>query len=523
MPRKLMPAPHLPFRPIGLLAALLAMPFFSGCFQTEVPPTQPFGESPQAPVLHYRLGMVHAPHPAFMVYIDVLAWPEASPKVFLAPAYETDNPDWPVPSLRPAQAFALNARGDTLSFQSAGSRWLFHPSTSQIRYRIDLDTLAPGRAGLAMPNLKPNHHMIDGATLFLIPAPGYSAILGMQVGIRLANLPGASNALNPFDPAQIWRSPATLRLTSEAPTGFSLFGLARDETLTSSYALMFIRGVLAPASRLRHIQFAVPLTGRSLPVTLYALTSDTVNLQTLAGHMPAYLRAVENMLGPLPTDFLAIGEANTLGGLEGMHGYWFGKAYAENHELHLHELIHHYVGISVGDFDLPWFKEGVTTYLAQKLAVQMGYISEEAWHASVLAIAADTTGPIMTVSHGDVASRPQYFRPLDIDYLGGVEHGWQVLVYLKGLQTALLLDAWLLQQSQAEHDLATLVRSLHARTQATGQAGFSRTEFTSLMAELAGIPRDSAASYASQLFDSTGPWPRETLSAALAVLATLQP
>lgn len=517
-----MSAPHLSFFTYRLLAAALAATFFSGCFQTEVSPTRPSDPSLQGPVLHYRLGMVHAPHPAFTISIEVQAWPEASPKTFLAPAYETDNPDWPIPSVRPAEAVALNARGDTLPFTAAAtaSLWLFHPATSQIRYRIDLDTLAAGRAGLAMPNLKPRHHMVDGATLFLIPAPGYQ---GMQSIQAMLGVQGASTAL---DPARFWRSPATLRLTSEAPTGFRLFGMARDETLTSSYALMFIRGVLAPASRLRHIQFGVPLTGRTLPVTLYALTSDTVNLQTLADNMPAYLRGVEAMLGPLPTDFLAIGEANTLGGLEGMHGYWFGKAYAENHELHLHELIHHYVGIAVGDFDLPWFKEGVTTYLAQKLAVQMGYFAEEAWHASVLAIAADTTGPIMTVSHGDVASRPQYFRPLDIDYLGGVEHGWQVLVYQKGLQTALLLDAWLLQQSQGENDLATLVRSLLVRAQPThrqspqamGQAGFTRAEFTLLMAELAGFPRDSAVSFASQLFDTTGPWPRETLRAALATL-----
>lgn len=540
------------------MASVFTGTLLTGCFQTEpLPPS-----SATIPVLHYRLGLQTHPKPAFTVSIDLQHWPSGSPKVFLAPTYETDNPDWPVPGLSPSEAIALNAQGDTLEFwvspdpayspagwpvstnagpsEAIGSRWYFPATTSQIRYRIDLDTLAPGRAGLAMPNLKPHHHMVDGANLFLIPVSGAQA-WGMTTELASAQ---TWDPKQTFNPAWVWRSPVEVRLSCEAPAGYAQVGMARDIILPSPYALMFLRGVFAPTNRLRQRHVSVTLDGRTLPVTLYALTSDTVSLDVLAERMPDYIRSVKSLLGPLPTDFLAIGEAGTLGGLEGLHGYWFGKPYVSNHELHLHELIHLYVGIAIGDFDLPWFKEGVTTYLAQKLAVQMGYITPEAWQAAVLDIAADTTGPIISVSHGDVSARPHYFSSLDIDYLGGVEHGWQVLVYHKGLQTSLLLDAWLLQHSQGEHDLATLVRHLHTQAQVTRRAGFTRADFTHRMAaliekaaseetaldpvalnpaSLSAATLSAATAFAHQLFDTVGPINRDTLKAALNTVLAERP
>ncbi len=474
--------------------ALLAVSGLVAClFQTQV-------IEPTSPHLHYRLRVSPGAPSQAEVTITFLAWPQSKAKTFLLPSYYADNPVWPVPGLDVSSINMRDAQGKALSSESVpsfgfagdtsqplGPTVTLPNSTETWSYQLDLDTLAPSRLGLAIPNLLPGLQLLDGANLFALP------ILASPQNIQAA---------------EIWREPMEIDVKVEIPDGQASLGMAVHEKLSSPYELMFLRSVVG---RPRQVEKRLMLQRGLTPVTVFATTSDTVNLQTLADSLPRYLTLVEDMFGPLPSPFLAIGEVGGLGGLEGRHGYWFGTPYANYPEVHLHELIHLWVGIICGDRDQPWFKEGVTTYLGQWLTVRGGWMTLDAWQAYMEGQAQDTLGPVAEVALTNLNSRLNYYRPLNHDYLDGISSPWYQLVYGKGPQAALLIDAYMLEASQGQVGLPDLVRNLYEHH----RPGFTRIEMVASMKALTGeMPR----AWLDQLLDNPGPIKPETIKAAFATL-----
>lgn len=455
---------------------------------------------PITPYLQYRLRVLPGVAAKAEITITLLSWPQGKTKTFLLPSYYADNPVWPVPgidtatlSLRDAQGKVLS-RDSTPSFgfagdtaQPLGPTVTLPASVLSWSYTVDLDTLAPGRLGLAIPNLLPGLQLLDGATLFALP------VLASEQG---------------QEASQVWREPMEIDVNVDMPAGQFCFGMASREKLFSPYELMFLRGV---AGQPRRVELRLNLQRGLTPVTIFATTSDTVGLDSLAATLPSYLQLVEDMLGPLPTPFLAIGEVAGLGGLESQHGYWFGTPFVNRPEVHLHELIHLWVGIRSGDRDQPWFKEGVTTYLGQLLTVQGGWMKVDDWQAFAESQAQDTVGPVAEVALTDLDSRLKYYRPLNEDFLDDVASPWYGLVYGKGMQAALIIDAHLLEASRGEVGLPDLVRSLYANH----RPGFTRAQMEAAMKALTGVaPGDALAA----LLDNSGSINPETIKAAFAAL-----
>jgi hypothetical protein len=464
-----------------------------------------------SPSLRYNVGVLPGPRPEIEVKMDLVNWPTTSPKTFILPPYYADNPTWPIAKklLKKIQAWdcqgaplplASNQWQTVLTSNASGTEYGTLPATTcKWSYRLDLDTLAPARYGLAMPNIAAGLQLIDGATFFAWP---YFSDANPETHSEF------TSDISAADLAQAWRRAVAIEIAIEPPTTGPLVGLPLHESVASPYELMFVRGVMGNARRL---SFSLDLRRGITPVTLYATTSDSVNLTVLANQLPRYLQLVEDFLGPLPSQVLAIGEAGTVGGLEGLNGYWFGTGQVHNHELHLHELIHMWLGIRLGELDLPWFKEGVTTYFGQWLNVQAGWSSAEAWQGYTLLQAADTTGPVVTTSLANTEARRSYYRDLDRDFRDGNDSGWYGLVYGKGPQAALLIDAWILEQTQGQYALVDLVRVLYVKH----RPAFTRREMKS---EIQILTRANPSPWIDSLFDDVGPIPREKIKAAFAAL-----
>lgn len=479
-----------------------------GCMQTE-----PM-VAPPALKLNYQLiqepAQLEKPA-AFSIILSIQNWPPEKPITFALPPYYADNPSWPTLGRGPQKWQVTDVHGlplsaptfhfETLSPGASNFPLELQPSpqnqslklaefpaeTKHIRYQIDLDSLAPGRMGLAFPDLHAGLQMVDGATLFLLPWTQFGT-----------------------DISKNWRQPCDCSFELWPAPGQSLIGLPYADKVASPYALIFERGVLGnPRRQSFHWQGLY----HGLDITLYATSSDTVPLDTLAKHLPAYLTAVENAFGPLPTSFLAIGEVSKGGGLEGTHGYWFGTPWANNAELHLHELVHIVVGIEIGDTDLPWFKEGITAYYGKWLGVRSGFIPPEVFKAFTLAVAANDSGPLASIPLGLAESRLCFYRPLDTDFQDGPDQGWYIHLYQKGMQAALLLDAWLLDHSQGRIHLYDVVRKLASES----APEFSRSQFRQAMLDLTGSSPDSILQFTS---DGIGPFDRNVLQEAIQSLDT---
>lgn len=417
---------------------------------------------------------------------------------FAMPPYYSDNPAWPAPNppyrdiriLECGSSLPLLSGSslpiDTLAATAAVPTLLRLPAQAcAFDYAVDLDSAAPGRWGLAYPDLAPGLQLVDGATLFALPWLAEQA-----------------------DPAASWRTPMAIEVEWEPSPGIQSIGLPRRDELASPYELMFVRGVLG---RPRTLSFQVNLQGGPTRIALFATTSDTVDLGPLADSLPKYLKAVESLLGPLPTDYLAIGEVKYQGGLEGLHGYWFGTPYVGYSEVHLHELIHLWVGVRWGDVDMPWFKEGVTTYLADWLMVSGGWQNSQIWEAVTELTARDTSGPLATTPLAGLEARSRYFRPLNSQFRDGNDSGWYALVYGKGPQVALLMDVWMLETSRGRYGLADALRRLHQKN----RPGFTRADFYRACETLAGA---DPGEIFDPLMDGVGPIPVESIRDAFGSL-----
>ncbi len=421
-----------------------------------------FETGPEPPVksLAYTAKVSRSGGERCSVFVNILRWPAEESIRFQLPPYYADNPRMPVPGVDPARILAEDHGGQAVAAQTAippftqgGGTWIsFPPGTEKLRYSVDLDPSDSGRFGPPMPGLGPDLQMIDGSTLFILPAAGNSL-------------------------AEQWRNPLSLQFDWVLENGITSAGaLAMKPRF--NYQLMFLRGAINP---LRTLEF--PLGSHR--VTLYTTSPyDTLSLPALADKLRLWIPLLEARLLPLPWERLAIGTNPVFYGLEGVAGYWFKQNAASDAEAHLHELTHAFVGVMQGELEDPWWKEGVTNYFGKLLSVQAGYNTDSAvW--GYLIQTRDTVPSILQYALADPGVRDRFFYPLDSAYRDNPPLDFYSLLYGKGAQAAMIIDAWLAEHG--DHDLFEAERMLFQ----TGRTAFTRAQFAAVLTGLAGLPADT--------------------------------
>jgi hypothetical protein len=444
--------------------------------------------------LAYRLSVGGDPaNPSCAIRIRILDWPAGEPLVFQAPRYYADNPGLPIRGLEAADILAsdfrgrpLAARDTALESRAVGGNFIALPRGAvELSYEVDLDPGDPGRFGLPMPGLAPGVQAIDGASFFLLP----------QVGDGYTGQ---------------WRTPVDATLDFDLGPGFDLAGQSPSAVLRTNYELMFVRAAVNPV-----VTHRFP-AGDNEIITygMTAAASDSVDWPALHSLLGACLRVVEDSLLTFPPGPYYVGETPVFWGIEGNQGYWFRAAVQGMAILHVHELVHHFVGVKHGDLEDPWWKEGMTSYLGNLLALQAGLVTDSAFRAELM-VSRDALPAVLGHALASSHVRDRLFLPLDSLYMHQDDPvNFLGLVYGKGAQASMILDRHLLEHSGGRHGVYHLIRLLIRRH---GPA-FARADLVRAVGELSGT---DSRGFLESLLDRPGPLGQDSLESTYAALKAM--
>lgn len=414
------------------------------------------------------------------VRVRLDAWPAGEPKLFQAPVFYVDNPGMPVPgyhasdlNVRDGNGKRLTARDTLLEAMDLNGNFLILPDSARsFSYPVDLAPRDSLRFGLPIPGIAAGVDLIDGAYYFILP------LLGRDFAAQ-------------------WRTPAAFTLEFADRPGRNLVGIDAKRSFASNYELMFVRAAYDPVS-------SRTITMRDHEVTVYTTSDDAFDLDVFGDLLGHCLGLVEDSLLPLPNKRFFVGENTKFDGIEGVQGYWFSPRVAYLPEVHVHEMVHTFVGVYHSDFDDPWWKEGVTEYLGLLLSLQEGLIGDTVFADNILfphnGLPALDLYPL-----SDRRIRSGLFQDLDSafgdrpDSLGMLE-----LVYGKGAQAAMIIDRYILEGSGGKKSIYDLVRDL---VRSYG-AAFHRTQ---LIASMDGLAGGSSAAFLSGLLDQATPLESDSL------------
>jgi hypothetical protein len=476
---------------LRLLAVCMALATAACLFETATP--IPVGELrldytitapglPQSPI--------SGPPAVCRVDIRIRAWPQGRAKIFQAPVYYGDNPVMPIRGITAGELTVKDRRGNLLAARDTlppgialdGNFIALDDSAYSISYAVDLDPKDHERFGIPMPGAGKGVDLIDGAYFFVLP------LLGDDY------------------PSQ-WRTPGRFNLEFIAAPGRALVGTDAKRSLSTNYELMFLRAAWNP---LKSKTFSM----RNHEVTVYATSSGSMDLDRFGLLFESYIRLLEDSLMPLPTFRYFAGENPQFWGIEGIQGYWFKEEAKDLPVVHMHELTHTFVGVYHGEYDDPWWKEGVTDYIGLLLSIQAGLIGDTAFAAEILN-SYDTLPSVKAHALSSAFLRNHLFAPMDSAYVEPyVAENYAGLIYGKGGQAAMILDRYLLEKSGGKASIYDLVRAL---ARGHGSA-FRRPDLVSETDRLAG---GSSAVFLGDLLDRASPLGADSLAHTYKALRTL--
>lgn len=424
------------------------------------------------------------------VDIRIRAWPQGRAKIFQAPVYYGDNPVMPIRGIKAGALRVADRRGNPLSARDTlpaglaldGNFIALDDSAYSISYDVDLDPKDPERFGIPMPGVGRGVDMIDGAYYFMLPLVGEDF------------------------PSQ-WRTPGRFNVEFPAVPGRTLVGTDARRSLSTNYELMFLRAAWNP---LKSKTFSM----RGHEVTLYSTSSGTIDLDRFGTLFESYIRLAEDSLMPLPTYRYYAGENPHFWGIEGIQGYWFKGEALDIPVVHMHELTHTFVGVYHGEYDDPWWKEGVTDYIGLLLSIQAGLIGDTAFAAEILN-PYDALPSVKTHALSSPYLRNHLFAPMDSAFVEPyVAENYAGLIYGKGGQAAMILDRYLLEKSGGKASIYDLIRAMAQRH---GSA-FRRSDLVSETDRLAG---GASAAFLADLLDRVSPLRADSLDNTYKVLRAL--
>jgi predicted metalloprotease with PDZ domain len=236
------------------------------------------------------------------------------------------------------------------------------------------------------------------------------------------------------------------------------------------------------------------------PDTVYSAATR----QLIADDFAPILADAAGLFGALDAPLNVLLGVNRGGGLEGMYAFSLFSPFDNDsfgwfNTVASHEAVHSWVGVRVGEYDDPWWKEATTNFLGVLIAARQGKCRRAMVNLHFLADLTDSA---------DVRDWP-LSSPRVRTHLFAPDSDMTDLVYGKGCQVNMLLD---LRIRQASGGATSLDRLLGEFVRQFDGRAFHRQEYVSFLEARSGA--DISALFATWV-DQPGAIPQATLFASL--------
>ncbi len=387
----------------------------------------------------------------------------------LAPPIYADNP-WIEPT-------ASNFHNLSVT-ETTGSLVPFTTDSIMVGLYNSLSFSFSGADSLFTVEYDVTFHYIDTTNS---PVPYLNTTSGYLKGSYLFVIPYDNTDL-----AAIWRTPITASVTYTTGNSVTLYGDPQPTVFFETpYELLFSTSAVNADVK------AQGEVGNQEFRFVSLAEVDTINPLLIAKAKEDYRILLED----ITTVFGCIRESpisiilgiNNGGGLEGMYAFsilppwendnagWFNMILA-------HETVHFWIGVRVGEFDDPWWKEGTTSYLGYLFALRNNLCSDYFITKKLLADLSSDEG-VNRYALADPQVRNKIFAPID---------NCESLVYNKGAQVTMLIDRRIREVSggatSIDKILGDFVREYESKA-------FYREQYISFIEEFSGAD-------ISDIFDS---------------------
>ncbi len=203
---------------------------------------------------------------------------------------------------------------------------------------------------------------------------------------------------------------------------------------------------------------------------------------------------------------------NSAGGLEGMNAFSILNPWEEDsigwfNMIIAHEMIHCWIGIRVGDYEDPWWKEGTTSYLGYLIALRNDLCSDYFIRRKLLLDLSDNIG-VNKFALSDPEVRSKIYAPGD--------DNCESLVYNKGAQVNMLIDRRIREISNGT---ATLPKILGNFVREFEGRPFYRSEYILFINEQSGA---DVSDIFKKYVETTGAIPGSVLTENCSALAEMK-
>jgi hypothetical protein len=304
--------------------------------------------------------------------------------------------------------------------------------------------------------------------------------------------------------ASIWRDNFDIQVCYNLGSGVHLFGdpdpLAK---FNNPYQLMFSTSTLIASSIVNNqILFEGEAAGQRFRcVNISPVKTFTANvIAKTKNDFMTILNDISPRFGIIDeTPFTMITGINYKIGLEGMFAFCCKDLHDNDISGSIsacmaHEFMHAWIGVRVGDYEDPWWKEGTTSYLGH-LITQRNNLAPRSTAKGTLLDTLAGSGNASSYALSDDIIRSILF------YGDGIGH----MVYGKGAQVSMLLDRRIRENTQYETTLMTILAEFIR--QFDGKS-FTRNEYVSFINERANC---DVTDIFDQYIDAPGPIPGTVL------------
>ncbi len=410
---------------LNALCPLFILPVLAiSLFLVSCEPSLTLPQEPQDPTLQYEVHIPTMSLDSVFVRVKIDNWPKGDSIRLLAPPIYADNP----PLVQTGQNFCHAQVLDSLNNPIP-----FHSDSFVVGEIKSLVIHAPYTKKAIVEYYVKFNYKADDAYYYM-PVPFIGEHTGYLQGSYLFMIPYFFSGT-----AHIWRDPIPLTVSYALGNEVKIFGDSPNKAeFATTYQLMFSTSALLKQS--------VVSTQLLFEGTAANQKYRCVNIDVNKTFSQPLLNTVENSFKTLLDDLIPkfgtlsgppvtiITGINNKIGLEGMYAFNC-KDFHENDPngttaiCLAHEVVHAWVGIRVGDYQDPWWKEGTTSYLGLLLPKKNG-LSTLPTVTNTLLDSLAGTGNASTYALSDPVIRSILFSGKDIGHL----------VYGKGAQVSMLLD-----------------------------------------------------------------------------------
>jgi len=412
-----------------IIYLLISLPFFLISLCSPVSP-----DIKPDYTISYQVNIPHMKCDSINITMRINSWDRSDSVRLIAPPYYADNP-------------VLIDTGDNFSDFK-----VYDTFFRQVPYTIDsilvgnYKSISIHFSKKACPVLISYYvkfkYKADSVIHWYMPVPGIRENTGYLQGCYIFMIPFSSTVTQ-----NIWRDTFTLRVNYNPGSGIILYGDPQpDVTFKNPYQLMFsMSAILSSSVTASNILFEEVAGNQKFRLVNISMdtkfTSDQIektkrNFYTILADISPKFGIISE------TPFTIITGLNNTIGLEGMYSFCLMNI-SESKNMYMqsknlkggvgscmtHEMIHSWVGVRTGEYDMAWWKEGTTNYLGHLIAKRNNIEGIDEFKETMLDTSAGS-GNALSYRLSDPAIRNLLYTSTDIGNM----------VYRKGAQVTMLLD-----------------------------------------------------------------------------------